>query len=153
MKIEDLVRTDASQVKKNPELMRLYKSYYKGVFHKEPNCASCTFNSDFRKLKNYVLNLGSENKVIIQKNNNMKYVLKKGYSSAILSYNYKGATYRLYGRDIDDAFAEAFIEHAPKDKVEERKAMFEKLPKPEVIKAPVEEVKEEKPKKKTSKKK
>lgn len=151
MKIEDLVKIDASQVKKSPELMRLYKSYYKGVFNKEPSCASCTFNTDFRKLKNYVLNLGTQNKVLIQKNNTMKYILKKGYSSVILAYNYKGATHRVYGRDMDDAFAEAFIEYAPKDQIEERKAMFDKLPEPEPEE--IKDIPEEKPKKKSTKKK
>ena len=56
MTLEELVKLNPNTIRRDSSLMPLYIDYYTAAFGKAPNCAPCTFKSDFKKLQKYVTN-------------------------------------------------------------------------------------------------
>src|SRR5690625_3018682 len=113
------------KVRENEEMMRSYIELYKSVFHKEPNCASCSFSNDFRRLQNYFKQHHKEQVM----SNSKKYKLNARHKDEMLRYAKDGKTYRLYGRDINDDFAKAYLKHGKKSELKNRADKFDHIPK------------------------
>ena len=159
---EELIKLGKEEILKNYK--QLYISRYTAVFGKAPSCASCSFSKDFRAFK----------EKIRKKETNLKldtmatgYKLNPRFNSTILSYQTDKGIKRIYGRNMTDEFAEAFLTNGSKKQIAERKKMFVEIPeKKESPKEPeevevktestdekVEEVKESKLKKRRKKRK
>lgn len=141
MEVEDLIQLSKREILDDSKNKALYINTYKAFFGTTPSCASCSFNMDFRKLRNKVLGIETETVKFVEtkKIEKMKkYKLKKGYSSKIFSYpDENGRMNRRYGKDLDDDFVDKLF----KIKNNPYKDFFEVLP-----------VKEEKKKVETKKK-
>lgn len=111
----------ANEVRGNSSLMLDYIQLYKEVYGKELNCASCTFKSDFTRLKQHLAN----NK---QSTNNsiMGFKIKK--RNVILSYKKDGLTYRKYDNIANDQFLSEFLTHGTSEELEERRKLFTSIP-------------------------
>lgn len=146
MTVEELILLEPSKVRRDSNLMLFYVETFNDVFGYRPNCAGCSFNSDWRKL---VMKISGkeENSVTLQKRKTMeKYILKRP-EGKILSYKKDGRTYRKYDTKINDQFAEEFLKHGTEEEIEQRKKMFSKFPKPETPKEEEKPAKKEKTKK------
>src|SRR5690625_3256504 len=131
----ELIRVDPKVIRRDEDLMRLFIELYEAHFSYVPSCTGCTFNNDFRKLKNKILN-----KNIMAKSKG-KYTVKREHYNTIFRFKNKaGKIERRYGKDFDDEFAEGYLANS-KDK--NKKLIFENL----------EEPKKATPKKKATKKK
>lgn len=141
MEVEELIQLSKREILDDSKNKALYINTYKAFFGTVPSCTSCSFNSDFRKLRNKVLGIEPETVKFVEtkKVKKMKkYKLKKGNSSKIFSYpDENGRMNRRYGKDLDDDFVDKLF----KIKNNPYKDFFEVLP-----------VKEEKKKVETKKK-
>lgn len=132
MTTKELVSLSPKKIRHNNELMQLYIQQFEAAFSYKPNCAGCTFNSDFNKLKKHV-NSGSKSTIINLKPKTMSvYKIKPKFRAQILTYIKDKRPHRTYGRNITDSFAEEFLKYGTKEQIAERKKMFtiEEQPKP-----------------------
>lgn len=124
MTTKELVSLNPRKIRHNNELMQLYIQQFEAAFSYKPNCAGCTFNKDFNKLKKHV-NSGSKSTIINLKPKTMSvYKIKPKFRAQILTYIKDKRPHRTYGRNITDAFAEEFLKHGTKEQIAERKKMF-----------------------------
>lgn len=124
MTTKELVSLNPRKIRHNNELMQLYIQQFEAAFSYKPNCAGCTFNKDFNKLKKHV-NSGSKSTIINLKPETMSvYKIKPKFRAQILTYIKDKRPHRTYGRNITDAFAKEFLKHGTKEQIAERKKMF-----------------------------
>jgi len=153
MEVQELIKLNSREVRGSSSLMAIYVELFQKHFGYKPNCAGCTFNSDFQKLKNTVLNQSSNknlNNQIMEKTFQLRQV--KG---EILTYKKDGKTVRQYDNRMTEDFAISFLTNGTKEQIEDRKKLFKKIPKglvKEVTEAKAETVSETKPKAKRTKK-
>lgn len=162
MNVLELVNMDASKVRGDSNLMRIYINLYKEAFGVEPNCAGCTFKKDFNKLKkHYTQDYQKTIKVMERKEATFKYKRPQG---KILSYKSGNATVRRYDNLLTEKFVIGYLTNGTPEQLEERKKQFSTLPNQLTVvkeikvvetqeKEEFEEIKEvEKPKKKSGRK-
>lgn len=129
MDIKDLVQLSSQKVRLSPDLMAIYIKAYREVFGNTPNCAGCTFSSDFTKLKRVVFSGKKQNTKI---KNTMKteqtFKLKKRQGK-IYSYKREGKTIHFYDTNMTEQLAVEFLTHGSEAQIEERKKLFAVLPK------------------------
>lgn len=129
MELKEIALKNPKEVRNNETLMRSYIDGYKSVFGYEPNCAGCTFNSDFKKFQNKVLNEPNinlkSNTMATEKN----FRLKRQFLNEILWYRDGKKVIRRYGRHFDNDFVEQYLSKGKKAEIKEREAKFEVLPK------------------------
>lgn len=138
MSVNELILMNSREVRKNPDLMAIYIESFKNQFGYKPNCAGCTFNSDFQKLKNAVSgkNKQTTTKPIIMSKTFKLYHVK----GEILTYKKGKKTIRQYDNRMTEEFAIGFLTNGTPKQIEERKKLFRVLPK-EILK-PKEEPKD-----------
>lgn len=101
--------------------MYLYLEFFKEAFGRTPNCAGCSFGSDWTKL----VAKYSKNYVTLQKAKTMsKSITIKKIQGKILSYKKDGKTYRLYDNILNDSFIKEYISNGTDEEIAERKKMF-----------------------------
>lgn len=133
MTIEELAAQNASEIRRNENLMRLYMKYYKDVFFSVPNCASCSFKRDFKKFQKAVLggnvmkNVKPYKTIEMARNEN-DFELKRQHQYDILAYRKDGRPYRSYGNKLTSKFVSEFLENGTERQLEERRKMFKRLP-------------------------
>lgn len=156
MDVKELIKLNSREVRGNSNLMAIYINVFESQFGYKPNCAGCTFNSDFQKLKNAVLT--PKQKTIIKMEKTFKLYQVKG---EILTYKRGKKTVRQYDNRMTEEFAIGFLTNGTDEQIEERKKLFKSLPKglnkekePEKEPAPKTEEKQEsvKPRAKRAKK-
>jgi hypothetical protein len=111
MNLEEFVRLDPKQIRRDKELMQLFVNFYEAAFSFTPKCAGCSFNSGFKKLKKYANN-GQKIIKFDKKVNTMEsktFELKKEFKLKILTYKKDGITYRKYGHALDEDFARELV--------------------------------------------
>lgn len=138
MEIKELIKLNGREVRRDSNLMAIYIDAFKEVFGKIPNCAGCTFNSDFQKLKNAVSGSKKQTttKSIIMSKTFKLYHVK----GEILTFKKGKKTIRQYDNLMTEEFAIGFLTNGTPEQIEERKKLFRLLPK-EVLK-PKEETKD-----------
>lgn len=140
MTTKELVSLNPRKIRHDNELMQLYIQKFEAAFSYKPNCAGCTFNKDFNKLKKHV-NSGSKSTIINLKSEAMSaYKIKPKFRAQILTYVKDRRSYRTYGRNISDQFAKEFLTHGTEDQLAERRKMFDVLPKEPQSEPAIEEV-------------
>ena len=129
MTTKELISLNPRNIRTNNELMQLYIKKFEAAFSYKPNCAGCTFNNDFNKLKKHVNSGATEQQITVnlkqQTMNNYK--IKPKYRAQILTYVKNKRPYRSYGRNMTDAFASEFLTHGTKQQLAERRKMFDTI--------------------------
>lgn len=126
MTVEELIKIDAYKVRRDSNLMRLYVEMFKERFGYAPNCAGCSFSSDFAKLRNSVLGITTKT----QSKNTMKNTtfIFKGKRHEIYSFRRGNAIVRRYGYNLSEEFVIGFLTHGTEAELRERRKLFSKLP-------------------------
>lgn len=123
MTLEEFVKLEAKQIRRDKELMQLFVNFYEAAFFNLPKCVGCSFNKAFKKLKKYAER--SEKNSIFDKNiqemTAKTFTVKKQYLSKILTYKKDGVTHRKYGNSLTEEFAIALVENGKSE-------YFSKLP-------------------------
>ena len=123
----ELIKLDGRKVRENSNLMSVYIETFFNTFGYKPNCAGCTFNNDFEKLRR-AINAGNrpvQKHIIMEATKTFK--LKKANGS-ILTYYVNKKPFRMYDNRLTEAFAEAFLTNGSKEQIQERKKLFSILP-------------------------
>lgn len=131
---EELITIGEHKVRTNETLMLSYLKEFEKLFSRKPQCAGCTFKSDWSKFIN-----GN-----IQTQNNFKMKTDKTFelvgsaNSLIHTYRIAKKPYRTYGNRMTEEFANAYLTEGTKEELEARQKYFKKTPK--VAKSKVEEI-------------
>lgn len=120
MTVEELILLDKAKVRRDSNLMHLYLEFFKEAFNRVPNCAGCSFATDWQKL----VSKYSKKSVTLQKVNPMKTITIKKIQGKILSYKKDGKTFRLYDNILTDDFIKEYISNGTEEEIAERKKMF-----------------------------
>jgi len=120
MTVEELILIDKYKVRRDSNLMSLYLQYFKETFNYLPNCAGCSFASDWQKL----VAKYSKKYVTLQKVNSMKTISIKKQQGKILSYKKDGKTFRLYDNILTDDFIKEYLINGTDEEIAERKKLF-----------------------------
>jgi len=169
MRVEEFISKSPDKVRKSPDLMAFYLREYEKIFGRLPNCAGCTFKSDWKKFvqavkapkKQKIKTMATTEKTFKLKDNRLR----------ILTYWLGKSPQRKYSNKLTEEFVIGYLTHGTKEQLEARRKEFAILPKglntkeeiieekqeaenKEVIIEKEKEAKKvaEKPKKKTSKK-
>lgn len=138
MEVTELIKLDSHKVRGNSSLMTIYIDAFSKQFGRKPNCAGCTFGTDFANLIRAVQGGDKAIKTKNLKSNKMENTFKlKKIQSKILAYRKDGKTFRVYDNAMKEDFAVAFLTHGSDDELKERKAMFSVLPESMQTKAKV----------------
>ena len=120
MTVNELILLDKAKVRRDSNLMHLYLEFFKEAFGRVPNCAGCSFGTDWQKL----VSLYSKKSVTLQKVNPMKTIQIKKIQGKILTYKKGGRTYRQYDNILTDEFIKEFIVSGTEEENKERVKMF-----------------------------
>lgn len=120
MTVEEFILLDKAKVRRDSNLMHLYLEFFQTAFGRVPNCAGCSFGTDWSKL----VAKYSKNYVTLQKGKIMNTISIKKIQGKILTYKKDGRTYRQYDNILTDAFIKEFISNGTEQEIEERKKMF-----------------------------
>src|SRR6478736_9243120 len=123
MTVNELILLDKRKVRRDSNLMSLYLLYFKETFKYAPNCAGCSFGSDWQKLVNFY-SKKVEKKVTLQKENVMSTISIKRIQGKILAYKKDGRTFRQYDNILTDSFVKEYLSNGTKEEIEERKRLF-----------------------------
>lgn len=129
MTVEELIKLNSQKVRGNSDLMAFYIESFEKQFGKKPNCAGCTFKTDFQKLKRAIESKSKPQKqIIMDANTEITFQLnsKKG---KILSFKKGKAKIYNYDNKMTEEFAVGYLTHGTKAEIEERKKLFKVLPK------------------------
>lgn len=120
MTIEEFILLDKAKVRRDSNLMHLYLEFFKEAFNRVPNCAGCSFATDWQKL----VSKYSKKSVTLQKVNPMRTITIKKIQGKILTYRKDGKTYRQYDNILTDEFIKNYIEYGVEGDKESRLKMF-----------------------------
>lgn len=123
MTIDEFILLDKAKVRRDSNLMHLYLDFFKDAFGRVPNCAGCSFGTDWQKLVSLYSNKG-EKKVTLQKGKIMSKISIKKIQGKILAYRKNGKTYRQYDNILTDEFIKEFIVSGTEEENKERIKMF-----------------------------
>lgn len=120
MTVEEFILLDKHKVRRDSNLMHLYLDFFQSAFGRVPNCAGCSFASDWMKL----VAKYSKNYVTLQKGKTMNTISIKKIQGKILSYRKDGKTFRQYDNILTDSFIKEYISNGTEEEISERKKMF-----------------------------
>lgn len=128
MTLQELISAGKDQVRSSPDLMSAYIEHFLRIFGRNPDCAPCTFDHDWRRL------LESQS-IQIQK---LKIMSTKSF---VLRDQHKIYTYvvenkktktrkpvRTFGNIMTEEFASNYLKIGSPEVLEARKAEFKVLP-------------------------
>jgi hypothetical protein len=123
MTIKEFILLDKAKVRRDSNLMHLYLEFFKETFNRVPNCAGCSFGTDWQKLINFHIG-NKEKSLTLQKTKVMNTISIKKIQGKILAYRKEGKTFRMYDNILTDAFINDFISNGTEEEILERKKMF-----------------------------
>lgn len=123
MTINEFILLDKAKVRRDSNLMSLYLDFFKTAFGRLPNCAGCSFGTDWQKLVS-LYSIKAEKKVTLQKGKIMNTITIKKIQGKILTYKKDGRTYRQYDNILTDSFIKEFISNGTEEEIKERVKMF-----------------------------
>lgn len=139
MDIQELILINSDKVRRDSNLMAFYIESFYTVFGTRPNCAGCTFSSDWKKFVSKVKNGGN---LVTLKTKEIKmentFKLKK-IQNKIFAYRIEKKTFRSYDNNFTDEFVKNFLTYGTTEEIEIRKQLFSVLPQEEIEKE-VEEI-------------
>lgn len=125
--LEDLIKAGKSEVRYNSNLLTAYKKLFAEKFGREPDCAGCTFDSDWNRL---ITNQNFSNREIMSEN-----TFKLRDNSIIYTYQRENPEtktsrpIRTFGNKMTEEFAEAYLTEGTSEQIAQRKKQFKILPK------------------------
>jgi hypothetical protein len=116
MSIEEFLSKNPHDIRRNAELMQQYIDLYFAAFSLKPNCAGCSFNKDYQRLKKHYESLHSnkKNTIFADNSNNLKNIstmdkkfeVKRMQRNIIHTYiDARGKAKRSYGYNMTYEFA------------------------------------------------
>lgn len=147
MTANEFIQLNSDKVRRDSSLMLFYIDLFFETFGYRPNCAGCTFNSDFYKLKSALSKEKNVNLSLNKKVMQNTFKLKK-VTNTILSFKKDKVTHRLYDTNLNENFVIGYLTNGTEEEIAERKKLFSKLPELEEV----EEVVVKKERKKRTKK-
>ncbi|TWP27084.1 hypothetical protein ETU09_08160 [Apibacter muscae] len=120
---EELIHIGKQKVRNNESLLLAYIDLFEKQFGYKPNCMSCSFNSDWDL---FVKSTKNNNSSYLKMKNN-KYKINRLLSQKIFTYIKDRRTYRIYGNQMTDEFAENYLKYGTEQELEDRKKEFETL--------------------------
>jgi len=123
MTINEFILLDKAKVRRDSNLMSLYLDFFKTAFGRVPNCAGCSFGTDWQKLVS-LYSIKGEKKVTLQKGKIMNTISIKKIQGKILTYRKDGKTFRQYDNILTDEFIKEFIVSGTEEENKERVKMF-----------------------------
>lgn len=123
---EELILKTKAKVRRDSNLMSIYIELFFDQFGYRPNCASCSFNSDWDKFvrAGSVSFVGGRSSQVI---GDKTFAFKKP-TSDILSFKKDGKMHRKYANKATDEFIREFLKHGTKEEIKQRKELFKVLP-------------------------
>lgn len=121
---EELITLGEHKVRRDERLMLSYLQEFEKLFGRKPQCAGCTFKTDWKKF-------ASNNQSIIKKFTPMEtktFKLKLSQNDVIHSYRNENRTIRTYGYKMTETFARAYLTNGTDEQIEKRKKLFDVLP-------------------------
>lgn len=123
----ELIAIGRHKVRSDESLMLFYLKEFEILFGRKPNCASCTFVSDWVKFER-----GKNNENFIPMETKTFQLTQKG-KDKIHTYKEGKQPLRTYGYKMTEAFANAYLTKGTDEQIEDRKKWFNVLPsKPKV---------------------
>lgn len=121
---DELILKGKHKVRGNSDLMLHYIELFRQQFGYKPNCAGCTFNSDWNK---FVAKKGGaiSSNAVGASAKSFELVKKQ---NIILSFKHDGKTYRSYDNTMSENFAIGYLTHGTETELQIRKKLFRKLP-------------------------
>lgn len=128
---QDFLKLESAKVRRSPDLFAFFQNLYQETFNAVPDCSSCSFNKDFRRLQEHLFSEIKNNNVSLQ--TNKKYKIMSAYQlknskNEILFYDYEGKRFRCYDNMLNDSFVEGFLTHGTTEEIEVRKKLFNVIP-------------------------
>jgi len=127
MDVNDLILINSDKVRRDSNLMALYKKSFFDAFGYNPVCTGCTFSTDWNKLVKFV-NSGNKVDVLISRNKIMSTFKLKKIQNKIFAYRKDGQTFRRYDNHFDEAFVNQFLSNGTEEQIQDRKKLFSVLP-------------------------
>lgn len=138
MEIQEFILIDKSKVRRDSNLMSLYLQFFESTFNYKPNCAGCSFGTDWNKLVAYY-SKNKEKSVTLQKQKVMNGISIKKIKGVILAYKKDGKTYRSYDNILSQEFIQGYLSNGTEEELAERKKMFN-FPKDSTLEEAVNEI-------------
>ena len=123
MTIQEFILLDKAKVRRDSNLMHLYLEFFKEAFNRVPNCAGCSFSTDWQKLINFHTG-NKEKSVTLQKQKVMNTISIKKIQGKILTYKKDGKTFRQYDNILTDSFIKEYVSNGTEEEILERRKMF-----------------------------
>lgn len=120
MTVNELILKNKHEVRRDSNLMSLYLQYFQETFNKVPNCAGCSFSTDWQKLVSF--HSKPQTQKVMKKVS--KTITIKKIQGKILLYKKDGKTYRLYDNILNDNFISEYLKNGTKEEITERKKLF-----------------------------
>lgn len=121
MSVLELISNNKDKVRRDSNLMHFYLKHFKETFGYTPNCAGCSFSTDWNKLVSFYskkVKNDFKNEIYMDK------IKIKKAEGKILSYKKEGKTYRLYDNILTQPFINDYLTFGTKEEIENRKKMF-----------------------------
>lgn len=126
MRVDELILKSPDKVRKSPDLMAFYLREYEKIFGRLPNCAGCTFKSDWKK---FVQAVKKPTKQIKETMATTEKTFKlKDNRVRIMTYWLDKSPQRKYSNKLTEDFAIGYLTHGTKEQIEARKKEFAILP-------------------------
>lgn len=110
-------------MRSDERLILFYLEEFEKMFGRKPNCAGCTFKTDWKRFTQ-----GKQTKTFRKMETEKTFELKRGENDKIHTYKKDGRPFRTYGNKMTDDFAKAYLKYGSKEETSKRKAMFQTLP-------------------------
>jgi len=125
--VEDLIKAGKHEVRNHSELMSAYIRLFQERFGREPDCAGCTFDYDWKRLTETLTSIHTENMssdiTFKLRDNSIIYSFyREDKETGIIRKT------RCYGNIMTEEFAEEYLTSGSPEEIESRKKEFKVLP-------------------------
>ena len=124
---EDLIKAGKHEVRNHSELMSAYIRLFQERFGREPDCAGCTFDYDWKRLTETLTSIHTENMssdiTFKLRDNSIIYSFyREDKETGIIRKT------RCYGNIMTEEFAEEYLTSGSPEEIESKKKEFKVLP-------------------------
>jgi len=124
---EDLIKAGKHEVRTHAELMSAYIRLFQERFGREPDCAGCTFDYDWKRLTGtltpiHTENMSSDITFKLRDNSIIYSFYREDKETGIIRKT------RCYGNIMTEEFAEEYLTSGSPEEIESRKKEFKVLP-------------------------
>ena len=136
---EELISIGRHKVRSDESLMLFYLKEFEELFGRKPNCASCTFVSDWVKFERGI----NKDKNTFKMKAEKTFKLTANGNSKIHTYKNGKRPVRSYGYNMTENFALAYLSKGSEEQIAMRKKWFSVLPEVKKETPKVEDIEDE----------